>query len=189
MRVVKKVDPIKLDYMDEKTEFYIFDLIEDGKTLSIHWDENLNLHMELKFSDESSFFITKQDDAIYAIFDLVYKNIVNGRPCGEYTFDKDQKISSNYNKVVDRKKNIIWESEDTANNKLIMSKLNDEYELQFIGDVEKNSIDIVFNGYNSKFYPYNSAFIMLYQKLQSVESLCYKENSNYKSYQYRKRIS
>lgn len=189
MKVVKKVDSIKLDYMDEKTEFYSFDLIEDDKTLSIHWDENLNLHMELKFSEEASFFITKQDYVIYAVFDLVYKSIVNGIPCGEYTSDKYRKNSLNYNKIVDKKKNIIWKSEDIEDNKMIMSKTNNKYELVFIGDSKNNSIDIVFKGYNSEYYPYNSAFIILYQKLQNIKFLCCEENNNYKSYQYRKRIS
>ena len=172
MNVVKKSDSLNFENMDCSTEFSVFDLISNKDTLTINYDEKANLHIKFNSRDNSSFIITTDDNEIFTIFDNLYKSIICGKPYGSNKQNDDCKDTSAYNSIVDRKKRIVWNSEDNSGNVMVICKKDKEmYEIQFYGSKINDIIDITVNGYNSSYYPFNSSFLGLYLQLQNMESL------------------
>lgn len=174
MEVLKKSNLLKFD--DLECFFYDFDLISGNKKLTIHYDNESNLHMNLE-SDDDTFYITKEDDAVFIAFDELYNNIIDGKPLGSYTPNNDYKSIAIQYGIIDRKKRIIWMSDDNSNNKMVINKINkNTYELKFDSEFNRESIDVVFSGYVSQKYPFNSPFILFYQQLQKINSLYHQIN-------------
>ncbi len=173
---------------------YIYYLSEGEKTLKFLFGGNLDLYIylydkslkEIREGDKSDFLITKEQYAIYSLFEELYEKINTGNVFSddsnifEYTnnFNNERNLRTAIEKgLINYNDEIEWycdnypmgegdslkiiKEEDQF--RLIFERHNDKYGEDF-GDL---SIRICNSG--SRYLPFNICFMNLYNKLQKID--------------------
>ena len=162
---------------------------KDNKQLKIMYCGNLDLYFSMsdgemipyKQSVSKYFDITKENYQIYSAFDTLYNNIIAGKPFGKDSDNTKYIDRFQYYKLVDEDKNITWVSDDgpeDIEDKVTISKLDeDTYRLLFNrneldlsdGIKSSTSISVRFRNSGSRYSPFNCAFMLMFQELQSLD--------------------
>ena len=167
---------------NELYNYFDFQIINDNKILSILFSGNLDLYITLSngqiLSQNKSQLLTfdiKSENRIYDLFEKLYTDIIHGNISEEINY----KNTLEYKKLVDKKQNIIWISDDEEidlADTMIISKEKNLIRLTFIRrktEYEyKNpiAISIRIRNARSKYKPFNVLFMDLYNNLQQVEN-------------------
>ncbi len=182
-----KIDRIK----NSMGDFYDYSLMEGNKELLIFFARNYDLYMLLSTNKllppnenvTMDFDITKENFDLYHLFDQLYKKIVNSKP-----LDEDSSIyyvgKGAYEDLVDQDLNITWISDngpEEIEDKVVISKEEDSYKLTFIrndkpmdfGFKTNTGISVRFRNSGSRYSPFNTAFMELYNNLQSIDPDCH----------------
>ena len=170
---------------NEIDSYYDFKIRDKEKVLNIFFAGNLDLYMMLGNGEiipdnknvALSFNITKDNLEIYELFRKLYKNIINGNISNEHNY----KDSLEYKKLVDDNKNITWISDDgpiDSEDILVISLVDEIINLKFIRRSKlmefkmKNpmAISIRIRNARSKYKPFNTIFMDLYNDLQQIDN-------------------
>ncbi len=133
-------------------------------------DEDFNL-VFCNASPLNNGFNVKVDDEVFLFIDNLYDSIIN---CAPYiNFPKDfpnrDKVFPNDLLVFDDK--IIYNSDDSNGNSLIISKKTEEYVISFDkADSLLDKTNVVISGSFSNYMPYNFTFINMYERMKNYWS-------------------
>ena len=180
----------------EKSKFGLDVYIEeDNSIFSINYSGNGDLYWSIRSNNREDndsktdgFVITKENYALYSVFDDLFRDIKDINIFDDYKENKDAyrlHNRSNYHELFDEKNNTItWYSDETAHevaNYLKIKKEKDCFEINFYiqdyiegYDRDFNSIHYIpvrFRNSGSRYYPFNIVFMKMYQKLKKVEDV------------------
>ena len=167
---------------------------EDNSTLAITFGGNGDLYWSIKSDKRSidkdskmdSFIITKENYALYCLFEDLYNDIKEINIFEDHENDKDKYRLSNYGNYHELFDNntITWYSDETAPevaNYLKIKKERDSFIINFYiqdyiegYDRDFNSlyyIPIRFRNSGSRYYPFNVIFMRMYQKLKKIDDV------------------
>ena len=180
----------------EKTEFGLNIFLEDNNCcLAITFGGNGDLYWCIRSNNRTiendskmdKFIITKENYSLYSLFENLYNDIKEINLFEDFDEYKEKyKLYNyaNYHELFDEEHNTItWYSDETAHevaNYLKIRKENDTFTFYFYiqdyvegYDRDFNSlyyIPVRFRNSGSRYYPFNIAFMRMYQKLKDVEN-------------------
>lgn len=172
---------------------YDFLLKKDNKTLEIMYGGTLDLYLSLndgtvipyKSNKSIDFDITKENYEVFKLFDELYNNIIDGKPYGKESecYDNNSVFGKRqHDMLVDENNNINWISDNGPSyieDRFKFFKVDDDtYRFTFYRNDEemdfghKSCIDISVRIRNSgsSYEPYNCAFMLMFQKLQKIDT-------------------
>lgn len=171
---------------------YDFRFREDNKELKIQFAGNLDLYLSMSNGDfipekeetNMYFYITKENYQLYSAFDELYDDIISRRPFGKdtkYNYDLSFSDEERYKMLVDNNKNITWISDEgpiATEDRITISKYDeDTYRLHFMRPDKKSpneyksstNIIVRISNSGSRYNPFNCAFMLMYNKIQSID--------------------
>lgn len=180
---------------------YIYYLIDENKKLKIIYSGNGDLYISLynkgikyrKSEDKEDFLITKENYAIYTLFEELYERITTGKifddeaemydiPKNYPIFEKMQEV---YNSgLINPEGEIEWFCDDYPigiGDSLKIIKEDDQYRLLFTRhnseQIENyNCLSIRISNSGSRYMPFNSCFMNFYNKLQNIDPNNYQQH-------------
>ena len=180
---------------------YIYYLTEDDKTLKFLFGGNLDLYIsihdkeykDIKEGDKSEFLITKENYAIYSLFEELYEKITTGNVFPEDSdlfkftpnFSNDRNIRVAIEKgLVNYNEEIEWYCDNYpmgVGDSLKIIKEEDQFRLIFERHSDKKSEDfsdlsIRICNSGSRYLPFNSCFMDLYHNLQKIDPDNYQQH-------------
>ena len=180
---------------------YIYYLIEGNKTLKFLFGGNLDLYLsindkdlkEIETGDKSEFIITKENYAVYSLFEELYEKINTGN-----VFSKDSdifKYTNNFNNerniriaiekgLIKYNDEIEWYCDNYpmgVGDSLKIIKEEDQYRLVFERHSDKrredfNDLSIRICNSGSRYLPFNICFMDLYHNLQKIDPSNYQQH-------------
>ena len=175
------------------TQFFIED---DERYLSICFLGNLDLYWSIHSNKRTinddpktdTFVITKENYALYCLFEDLYNDIKEINLFESFKDDKDKYQTynrSNYNELFDEKNKIItWYSDETAHevaNYLKIKKEENSFAIDFyIQDYvdgydrdfsSLHYIPVRFRNSGSRYDPFNIVFMKMYNNLNNIEDI------------------
>jgi len=165
--------------MEIKKKFNDLVLEKDNMQLRFFFAGNLDLYISIinkdlfkKEKNVLTFDITPENYEIYQIFDELYLDIINGNSYENKDALYEFKRTMGYAKLVN-KNCINWisdgEIDEYASIMTISAVNNDTYRLTFRQKQNSDSIYVRFSNFSSRYYPFNNAFMLMYEKLQAIE--------------------
>ena len=187
----------------DENGYYTFSFTTKEGTFEITFQNNLDLYWRyiyngniLEEPDLKEFFITKENEKIYSLFDELYNSIKDSNPYSGFTFitpisyyhkdlerDELEKIEIPENPHPNNifyKGIITWVSDDFAsmekasNFKII--KINDAFKITFKKSEPEYDCGMPFKTFSvrirnsgSRYNPYNIAFMKMYHELKKYE--------------------
>ena len=181
----------------EKSEFGQSIIIEErnkrlyifyGGNLDLYWSIQNNKRIAKENSKMESFTITKENYALYNIFNDLYNDIKEINLFEDFVEDKDRYRLynySNYHELFNEKNSTItWYSDETAHevaNFLKIKKEKDSFIIKFyiqdyIEGYDRDfaslySIPIRFRNSGSRYDPFNIIFMRMYEKLKNIDDI------------------
>lgn len=203
----------------EKNHMGTYDIIleENGKTLTISFQGNLDLYWQLFAKDDQenlTFTITKENYAIYSAFERLYSDIEACNVFKKYKKNTEtesvehlpyeEDFSSELNESLKKYRKygeeslfkggvIEWHCDDEPYNEanvLTISKRNDE----FIVDIASNSRylfginSVRIRNSGSRYEPFNIVFMRMFNELQEYEPKCHQIHMEEIAYQKKKQL-
>ena len=180
---------------------YIYYLTEGEKTLKFIFGGNLDLYISIydknlkriKEGDTSEFLITKENYAVYSLFEELYEKITSGN-----IFSKDSelfKITNNLNSdrnmrvaiekgLINYDDEIAWHCDNYPKGEgdsLKIIKEEEQYRLIFKRHSNKkgedfNDLSIRICNSGSRYLPFNCCFMDLYNGLQKIDPDNYQQH-------------
>lgn len=180
---------------------YIYYLTEGEKTLKFIFGGNLDLYISIydknlkriKEGDTSEFLITKENYAVYSLFEELYEKIISGN-----IFSKDSelfKITNNLNSdrnmrvaiekgLINYDDEIEWHCDNYPKGEgdsLKIIKEEEQYRLIFKRHSNKkgedfNDLSIRICNSGSRYLPFNCCFMDLYNGLQKIDPDNYQQH-------------
>ena len=184
MRIIKEDSDFGKCYFIGDKECYLG--ITFGGNDDLYWSIHSKNRTEDNDPKEDSITITKENYALYSLFDKLYDDIKEINIFDEYKENKEKYRlynHSNYHELFDEEnKTITWYSDETAHevaNYLKIKKEDDSYRLDFHIQEYKEGYDMDFNSLfyipirfrnsGSRYDPFNIVFMKMYGKLRDIE--------------------
>lgn len=181
----------------ENSEFGLNVFLENNNScLTIAFSGNGDLYWCIRSSNRTvendskmdKFIITRENYSLYCLFDDLYNDIKEINLFEDFDEDKDRyKLYNyaNYHELFDEKhRTITWYSDETARevaNYLKIQKEKEHFVINFYiqeyiegYDRDFNSlyyIPVRFRNSGSRYYPFNIAFMKMYQRLKEIEDI------------------
>ena len=183
MRIIKKENQFGLQvYLKEKDSYLS---IYFAGNLDLYWSIHSNKRTIENDPKSDIFIITKENYDLYNTFEMLYKDIEEINLYDEDDKDKYRLYNySNYQELFDEEnKTITWYSDETAKevaNYLKIKKEEDCFILSFnvqehIKGYDRdfstpNYIPIRFRNSGSRYDPFNTIIMEMYERLQKIEN-------------------
>lgn len=199
---------IKIRKHKNDMKSFDFEFVDDEKKLKIMFAPNLDLYMLLGTNEilpmdanVSLFFdITKENMEIFTLFDSLYKDVITGNVFPDSDLStRDYTKSYEYKILLDENQNINWISDDgpiEAEDRMQIVKIDDDtYRLIFqrtdqkldCGFKSPRNIAVRFRNSGSRYSPFNSVFMRMYNKMQDIDPTCHQ--IHFEEIEYAKRLS
>ena len=171
-------------------------LEEDNSYLTIFYGGNLDLYWSIHSKKRSidndsktdSIIITKENYALYSLFESLYSDIEDINLFEDFEEDKDRYRvynRSNYQELFDKDNKIItWYSDETARevaNYLRIKKEKDSFVISFyiqeyIEGYDRDfaslyDIPVRFRNSGSRYDPFNIIFMRMYERLKNIDDI------------------
>ena len=163
------------------TEEQLFDytITDEGKKLEIKVNQSGDLYWlmdDTEPSDYAVFTITKENEVLYSLFTRLYLQIMRYQEVGP---NEETKQMSMTHALLTQHGNIAWYSDKDQMDEtdiMTMSNVGDAFELEFVHQTKDfplyykpGMFDICFSASNSRYYPFNQAFMGMYRDLQQYD--------------------